>query len=295
MLNKLCLLLTLVTGLHAPLDAQITKEFVVKEKEGFNLVKFDFSSYKGTSVVAKKSSGQPLKVHAHLAKVNILPSFTQNISGKILNTSIDHRNVESENLGKTLSYRLFSEGKNDFDHSWFIDLDPGYLYDLNFNLGIGKTNFDLSEIPVSKCKIKTASADVSLDYSARIPNSVRMDTMMVAIKMGSLEASGLNYSNAEKMIFDVNYGTLDLSFDDEIRGGSTVWAMVGAGSVNIDLPSDDIPYIIRVKSTAMCRTSIPKYLRDLGNKTYASRGYDKNADNLLVFLIDISVGSVSLK
>src|SRR5690606_31151245 len=110
-----------------------------------------------------------------------LPTFTQDISGRILNTSIDHRNIESENLGRTLSYSLFSEGKDSFDHAWFIDLDPGYLYDLNFSLGIGKANIDLSQIPVSKCKIKTASADVSLDYSAKTQNTERMDTLMVKI------------------------------------------------------------------------------------------------------------------
>src|SRR5690606_40831904 len=86
-----------------------------------------------------------------------------------------------------------------------------------------------------------------------------MDTMMVVIKMGSLDAKRINYSNAKHMIFDVNYGSVNLSFDDNIPGGCTVSTWVGAGSVNIDLPSSNLPYIVKLKSTPMCRTSIPKH------------------------------------
>ncbi len=295
MLKNLCLLICALIGITVPIDAQITKEFIVDDKLGFDLVKLDFSSYKGVSHIKSNITGQPLRVHAHLAKVNILPTFTHSISKRILNTNIDHRNIESENLGRSLSYRLFTGNDGDFDHSWFIDLDRGYLYDLNFNLGIGKTNFDLSHLPVSKCKIKTASADVSLNYSSNTLNSVSMDTMMVVINMGTIDAHGMNYSNAKYMVFDVNYGTLNLSFQDCIPGGSTVSVLVGAGSININLPSENLPYIIKVKSTAMCRTSVAGFLKEVGNKTYVSKGYNKNADNLMTFLIDISVGSISLK
>ncbi|MEX2595124.1 MAG: hypothetical protein WD426_20335 [Anditalea sp.] len=295
MLKKLCLLIFVLIGITPLLDAQITKEFIVDEKEGFNLVRFDFSSYKGTSYIKHKNSGQPLRVHAHLAKVNILPTFTHHISQGILNANIDHQNIESENLGKSLSYRLFSGSNEDFDHSWYIDLDTTFLYDLNFSLGIGKANFDLSNLSVSNCKIKSASADISLDYSNNTLNSVSMDTMMVMINMGTIDAKGINYSNAKNMFFNVDYGTLNLSFADNIPGGSTVLTMVGAGSVNIDLPSDSHPYIVKIKSTAMCRTSIPGNLKEIENKTYVSKGYKRNAANLMTFLIDISVGSVSLE
>jgi hypothetical protein len=295
MLKKLCLLICVLIGTTPPVEAQITKEFIVDEKEGFDLVRFDFSSYKGTTKVKRKTSGQPLRVHAHLAKVNILPTFTHHVSQGILTANIDHRNIESENLGKSLSYRLFSGSNENFDHSWYIDLDTDFLYDLNFNLGIGRADFDLSHLSVSNCKIKSASADIALEYSNSTLNAVSMDTMMVTINMGAIDAKNINYSNAKNMVFNVDYGTLTLSFTDNVPEGSNVTAMVGAGSVNIDLPSDNHPYIIKVKSTAMCRTSIPGNLKEIGNKTYVSKGYTKNADNLMTFLIDISVGSVSLK
>lgn len=295
MLKTIGLLICVLLGFGHSATAQITKEFIVGDKDGFNSVKLDFSSYKGSTSLQKNTFGQPLRVHAHLSKVNILPTFTHSIEGDILNTSIEHQNVESENLGRSLTYRLFTSGNDAFDHSWFIDLDSKFLYDLNLNFGLGKAALDLSNLSVSKCKVKTASADVVLNYSSQTLNTARMDTMMIVIKMGSIDAQGINYSNAENMFFDVNYGSVNLTFEESIPGGSTISTMVGAGSVSIDLPSANLPYIVKVKSTAMCRTSIPKYLREIENKVYVSKGYEKNAENLMTFLIDISMGSVSLK
>lgn len=295
MFKKLYVLIGVFIGLSFNINAQITKEFILNEKKGFKLVRLDFSSYKGSSILKENDFGQPLRVHAHLSKANILPTFTHSIKDSVLNASIDHSNVESESLGRSLSYRLFTGANNSFDHSWFIDLDDDFLYELNFNLGLGKASFDLSNLAVTKCKIKTASADVDLSYSSRSPNPARMDTMMIAIRMGSVNASRLDYSNAKTMVFDVNYGSVNLSFDKDIAGGSTISTVVGAGSVNIDLPAANLPFIVKLKSTPMCRTSVPKTLKEIGNKVYVSRGYEQNAENLMTFLIDISLGSVSLK
>jgi hypothetical protein len=295
MFKKLCLLIWVLIGCVYNVEAQITKEFIVKETEGFNLVKFDFSSYKGNSLIRKNTFGQPIRVHAHLATVNILPTFSHTIAGGVLNAHIEHQNTASESLGKSLSYRLITGSNESYDHDWFIDLNSSFLYDLNFDFGLGKASFDLSYLPISKCKIKTASADVALDYSGRFLNVAPMDTMMVVIKMGSLDAQRINYSNAKHMLFDVHYGSVNLSFEENVPGGSTVSTMVGAGSVNISLPSTHLPYIVKVKSTAMCRTSVPKHLREIDNKVYVSKGYKKNAEDLMTFLIDISVGAVSLK
>src|SRR5690606_18912612 len=189
MLKNLCLLICVLIGFLPSTDAQITKEFIVAEKEGYDLVKFNFSSYKGTSLIKSGISGNPLRVHAHLSKANILPTFTQSISRGILNTNIDHQNIESENLGKRLSYQLFSGGNEGFDHAWYIDLNKNFFYDLNLNLGIGKANLDLSNLPITSCKIKTVSADVSMDYSSNILNTASMDTMMIVINMGTIDAN----------------------------------------------------------------------------------------------------------
>ncbi|MBS9522477.1 DUF4097 family beta strand repeat protein [Litoribacter alkaliphilus] len=295
MLRKVCLLVWSIWAFSGESSAQISKDFIVEERSGFNLVKLDFASYKGISRIQRDHSGHPLSIQANLAKVNILPTFTHSIEDNILFASLDHSNVESENLGKSLSSRLFSNTNDDFDHEWLVGLNSNFMYDLDLYFGIGKAILDLSNINVANCKVKTATADVSLEYGRRAPNPISMDTMAVIINMGNVDVQNLNFSNARHMIFDVNYGKVNLSFNGEMPQASHLKASVGAGSVNIELPDQSLPYKIKVKSTAMCRTSIPSYLREVGSKTYVSKGFSENAKNLLLIEIDVSVGSVALK
>jgi hypothetical protein len=289
------LLICLVFGIVFQLKAQIVKEFKVDDTKGVDVVHFDFNVYKGVTNIKKGMGSSPIHIFSKLTKVNILPSFSQSIANQVLYAQLVHRNVESENLGKSLSYKLFSTTNEDFDHNWDIELNSNFLYDLHFNFGIGIANLDLSNLPISNCIINTASADVKLDYSKKIANSVKMDTLMVTINMGSLEAKNINFSNAKEMFFEINYGILDMVFSGPVPDKTNIHAIVGAGKVNLELPSSDQPFIIMVKSTPMCRTNIPKHLKDIGNKTYISKNYSENAENLMTFTIDVSVGSVTIK
>ncbi len=297
MFNKVFLLLLVIHSqtLQMDLCAQISKEFTVLEREGYDLVALDFSCYKGITHVRREHSGYPLHASAELGKVNILPSFSHHIANGILFAYLDHKNVESESLGRSLSYRLFSNSDEDFDHHWKLGLDANFLYDLNLNFGIGKANLDLSYLPISNCKIRTASADVVLGYMGNIPNTVNMDTLSVAINMGSLYADELQFSNARKTFIDVKYGSINLSFSNLMAQPSTISTTVGAGSVNIKLPESKHPYIVKIKNNAMCRTTIPSFLREMEDKSLVSKGYSPDAKNLMTFLIDVTVGAVSLK
>lgn len=295
MLSKICLIFGLLVGVISDLQAQITKDFKVIENQGFNLVVLDFNVYKGVSTIKREIGSDPLHIHSHLSKVNILPSFSYQIKDKTMYANLVHRNVESESLGKSLSYKLFPSSNDNYGHKWDIDLNSNFLYELHLNFGMGVANIDLSQIPVSNCLIKSATADVNLDYERKTANSVKMDTLSVSINMGNLNAKKLNLFNAKHMNFEINYGTMDLNFSGNMTEKSQLYAVVGAGKINLTLPDESQPYIVRIKSTAMCRTYVPKNLKDIGNKTYVSKSFREDAPNLMDLTLDVSVGSVTIK
>jgi len=295
MLKKFYLLIGLVFCGFLSGMAQITKEFKVDHKQGFNLVYVDFNVYKGVTEIMRKQGPEPIWMESELSKVNILPSFSYEIKDKVLYAQLVHKNVESENLGKSLSHKLFSSSNDDFDHLWHVGLNSNYLYSLHLNFGIGLAKIDLAHLPVSNCIIKSASADIHLDYSRPYANSVKMDTMSVSLNMGTIEGKQLSLTNAKQMFFDVNYGTINLDLSKKISEPTKIHATMGAGKVNITLPDESQAYIIRIKSTPMSRTYVPKNLREIGNKTYVSRSYHEKASNIMDLTIDVSVGSISLK
>lgn len=294
MLKKLCLLFTWIhLGLNSS-QAQFVKEYKVTEKKGFEMVILDFSSYKSFVNLKRNVVQDPIYIHGHLAQSNILPEFNQSVSKGVLSASLVHKNIESDNLGKSITSKLFSSG-NGYDHTWDIGLSSNYLYALNFSLGMGKSEMDLSQIPVSKLIVRSASSDVSIFYSQNSPNTVAMDTLLVTLSMGTLEIDRANFTNAKQMIFEVDYGKIDLNFSDGLPQACQVISAVSVGSVHLILPPEEVPVRIKMRTTPMCRTSLPKYLKSTEKGVYVSKGYRSSDPKLLELIIDVGVGSVTVE
>lgn len=294
MLKKLGLLIIWIVVGVIPGQAQFVREYKVTERKGFEMVYLNFSSYKSLTQLKRVKTQDPIYIHGHLLKSNILPDFKYSIHHNRLDASLEHKNVEADNLGKSITSKLFSDDA-DFDHSWDLGLGSNYLYHLDFNLGLGRADFDLAQIPISQLKIKSASSDVLIHYGTEVPNQIEMDTLLVTLNMGTVEVQNANFTNARKMILEVNYGKIDLNYSDGLARSCQVIAAVSGGSVYLKLPPDTNPVKIRIKTTPMCRTSLPKYLKSLDKETYVTRGYKASDPRLLELIIDVGVGSVTIE
>ncbi|RIW16412.1 hypothetical protein D0X99_08620 [Algoriphagus lacus] len=294
MLKKLGLLIIWIVVGVIPGQAQFVREYKVTERKGFEMVYLNFSSYKSLTQLKRVKTQDPIYIHGHLLKSNILPDFKYSVHHNRLDASLEHKNVEADNLGKSITSKLFSDDA-DFDHSWDLGLGSNYLYHLDFNLGLGRADFDLAQIPISQLKIKSASSDVLIHYGTEVPNQIEMDTLLVTLNMGTVEVQNANFTNARKMILEVNYGKIDLNYSDGLARSCQVIAAVSGGSVHLKLPPDTNPVKIRIKTTPMCRTSLPKYLKSLDKETYVTRGYKASDPRLLELIIDVGVGSVTIE
>lgn len=294
MLKKLCLLFFLTSLLASLASAQFVKEYRVAENKAVERVSLTFSSYKSQTQLKRNPSRDPIYLHGHLLQANILPDFRSTTSKNTLSASLVHKNIESDNLGKSITSKLFSSGTG-FDHSWDIGLATNYAYDLSFNLGMGTADFDLSQLAISTFKVKSASADIHLHYGSRSPNLVVMDTLLVTLNMGSVAMEQTNLAQAKKIIIEVNYGQISLNYGAGLPAKGQVIAAVGGGTVYLKLPSASHPVKIRIKSTPLCRTSLPDYLRALDSNTYVTKGYSSSDPNLLEFILEVGVGSVTVE
>jgi hypothetical protein len=295
MLRKLCLFFLFGWSSVGISNAQLVREFRTPEKTGFELVHLDFSTYKSETTLKRIKSSEPINIHGHLAKTNVLPVFSHQIRGNVLETTLVHKNIESENLGKSIASKLLSSGESGFDHSWDLGLSSNFLYSLDFNLGMGIAKFDLSVLPIAQLKVKSSSADVFIQYSSKDPNQIQMDTLLVILNMGSLGITNANFTNAKTMIFEVNYGSINLDFSEGMPSKCNVIAAVGAGTLNLNLPPDSFPIKLKMNTTAMCRTSLPKYLKALDANTYVTKGYKSSDPRLLELTVDVGVGSLSVE
>ncbi|WP_245693226.1 hypothetical protein [Algoriphagus alkaliphilus] len=294
MLKKLCLLLFWIIVMAIPGQAQFVKEYKVSERKGYELVYLNFSSYNSLTQLKRVITSEPIYIHGHLLKSNILPDFSYSIHDNLLDVSLVHKNVESDNLSKSITSKLFSDNTK-FDNSWDLGLGSNFLYDLDFTLGIGKGNFDLSQIPISQLKIKSASSDILIHYGSKVPNQVEMDTLLVTLNMGTVEVQNANFTNAKKVIIEVSYGKINLNYSDGLASASQVIAAVSGGSIYLKLPPDSNPVKIRMKKNPMCRTIFPKYLKSIDSQTYVTRGYKASDPKLLELILDVGMGSLTVE
>ncbi|MBA4302303.1 hypothetical protein SAMN03080617_01935 [Algoriphagus alkaliphilus] len=277
-----------------PGQAQFVKEYKVSERKGYELVYLNFSSYNSLTQLKRVITSEPIYIHGHLLKSNILPDFSYSIHDNLLDVSLVHKNVESDNLSKSITSKLFSDNTK-FDNSWDLGLGSNFLYDLDFTLGIGKGNFDLSQIPISQLKIKSASSDILIHYGSKVPNQVEMDTLLVTLNMGTVEVQNANFTNAKKVIIEVSYGKINLNYSDGLASASQVIAAVSGGSIYLKLPPDSNPVKIRMKKNPMCRTIFPKYLKSIDSQTYVTRGYKASDPKLLELILDVGMGSLTVE
>ncbi|MDN3205116.1 hypothetical protein [Algoriphagus sediminis] len=292
MLKKLCLLILGIVSLETLSQAQIVKEYHVTQRTGFNIVKLDFTSYKSVTHLKRVLDSDPVSIHGHLTETNILPDFSNSINRDVMEVSLVHKNVESDNLGKSITSKLFSGSGNDFDHTWDLGLNSNFLYDLHFLLGMGQSNFDLAMLPITNLKIESASSDVIIFYGEDEPNKIQMDTLLVTLDMGKVDIPQANFTNSKKIIVDVSYGKINLDFGEGMSSSCDVIAALGAGTLNLHLPSESYPIKIKVKTTPMCRMSMPKFLKKIEENVYTTKGYKEDDPRLLELTLDVGVGSI---
>jgi hypothetical protein len=294
MLKNLCVILIIILTETIPARAQFVREYKISELKEVDLVRLSFTSYKSLTQLKRVKSQDPIYIHGHLSKSNILPDFGYSTKRNILEAFLVHKNVEPSNLSKSITSKLFSS-ETDFEHSWDIGLTSNYLYDLDFNLGMGSVDLDLSQIPISNLKVKSASADVLIGYRSDSPNQVGMDTLLVILNMGKVEIQKANFTNSKKIILEVNYGKVEMDFSQGIPLSCQVLAAVGGGSIVLKLPHESNPIKLRMKTTPMCRTTIPRYFKEIENGIFVSKGYSSENPKLLDLILDVGVGSITVE
>ncbi len=294
MFKKLCLLIFLIPLAGTWVHAQFVREYRVAAKNGIEKVTLNFSTYKSQTQVKRTTGKDPVTIHGHLLQANILPDFRSSTSTNGVTASLVHKNIESDNLGKSITSKLFSTSTG-FDHTWDVGLASTYAYDLEFNLGMGTADFDLAQLAVATLKIKSASADVSIHNSSATPNLTGMDTLLVTLNMGTVDLLQAQQTQAKKVIIEVNYGQINLNYGLGQTTKGQVIAAVGGGMIYLKLPPVSNPVKIRMKTTPLCRTSVPEHLRAIGEDVFVTKGYTASDPRLLEIILDVGVGSITIE
>ena len=272
--------------------SQIKKQFSVDDDSKIEKVELNFSMKSGSCIVKPSINSQLLNVYTNQKEDNYSHTYNKSTENGICNVNLHLDGNRSEGLSQSISYRMFGGSDDNDQKLWKVYLKEERAYDLLLKYGIGQANIDLSGLSVEKLKVYTGSADINIGYLSGKDNAVVMDTFYVKVDLGSVNVKQLNLSKSKHVVADIGFGNLLLDFSDKPQVASTIKGSVGAGNLLIMLPEDNIPVIVKVNDSWLCRVKLTKAFKKLDDNTFVNEAYDAAAKNLLSFNLDVSMGSI---
>jgi hypothetical protein len=255
------------------LFAQEANHYRVDENQNVEALNFTLTAASGSCIIKPSSSKHPVNIFGNPENEKVTPSFKTWMEEDIQQVSFVLQQNEP-GIGKKLSYSVFNDGAELDENNWHVYIADELPITLNLNYGIGKADVDLSGLAINKIKINTGSADVNLGYPSGKMNKVEMDTFMVTVDMGTLKVDKVNHSRAKNT-------------------KSHIYASVGAGSLEVKIPDEDIPIVVYINDSPLCRISLCKSFKEIKPNVFANESYSVNAPDLLTFELDVAMGKIS--
>jgi hypothetical protein len=282
-----------ILGGHA--FAQVKKQFSVESNEGCQSVKLQLKSKTGNCFIRSSQNSQLLAVYSNQNLEEYNHNFSNEVKDKVCQVKLALEQEAPQGVGKSISYQVFGGSERPSDKFWKVYLTESLPYFLELEYGLGNANIDLSGLSVQKLKIKTASADVNINYASGLENKVSMDTFYVKVDMGSVNAKQLNLSRAKVVMADVGFGNMLLDFGLKPANTQRVVGSVGAGNLTIQLPNEEVPVVVTINESWLCSINLCRSLKKVGENKFANAAYAKNPKNALAFDLDVSMGKIVFK
>ena len=275
-------------------EAQLRRFYSLNDAEDYDTVAFDLKATSGISFVRHVKGGNPLHIFGNPDLDKINPSFDARVVDRTCKVQLTLDEYRSSGLGEGLVFAMFDarSKKEEDPNYWKILLNDKKVYDLNLNYGIGSSDIDLSGVHVRNLKITTGSADVMVNYAKGQPNMCQMDTFMVKVDLGSLEAKDLDHARSKNIIAEVGFGEAVLDLSTALSHSCHVKAAIGAGSLDVILPLD-APVIIYIKDSPLCSIQMADKFEEVEENVFVNMTYAADAENLLTFNVDVALGSVT--
>ena len=287
---RIGLLVGLVCGSFLAL-AQESKHFRVEHSNKYKSITLNYSASSGVCYLAQGDSQDPLAVYSSRDIDEFNHSFNKNEEGRDLSVSLSVEDKNTESFSQSISSNMFSKSKPE-DNIWKVILAEDVTYNLNLTYGIGSAYIDLAGLSIADLKVKTGSADVNIGYLTSMPNNITMDNMDIKVDLGNVNVRQIYLANVNNISAEVGFGNMLLDLAEPMHAPCKVEASVGAGSLEILIPRDHTPIIIRVKKSMLCDVKLTKSFKETGDNIFTNEAYSPNADEILEFDVDVSFGEI---
>jgi hypothetical protein len=271
------------------------KHYAVEKTEDFDKVVVNFQTHGGRCYISPKSQDQAVNVYSNKKIEEFRSDYDKKIDNRTYFLDITAQDTEVETVGETISMKMFRDKSEYEEHVWKVMVSKDMPVDMDLTYGLGDAFIDLSGLGVQNLKVKTGSADVRLDYITEDANWLEMDTMKIAVDLGTLVLRNLPKAKARNIFADVGFGTLSMDLRDEVTVSSEVNASVGAGDLIVLVSKDNTPIKINISDSYLCKVKLAPSFKEIKKNTWVNHSYSPYAENLVTFNVDVSMGNIIFK
>jgi len=195
----------------------------------------------------------------------------------------------------TLILNWNPEGKNSWsfreNDRWDIQLTDALPLSIDANLGVGKSDFDLSGLDVKDLKIATGASSSIVSFGT--PNKSVIENLRIESGVSKFVGEKLGNANFQHLTFDGGVGSYYLDFNGAITRDVEAHVKIGLGTVTIVLPPE-IGAKVVYDDSWLSSFSIDRDFKQDGSDTYLSSNYHEAKVKISVY-IESGLGSVKVK
>jgi len=285
--------LLVVAGFFHLSYSQEKKRYSVEENPHADRVAFSYSASSGSCEIKPTSHKSLVNIYENSINVGDDATFNTYLSNGVQIVNYEFFEQKDDGIGQKISWGMFKSKSQEENRQCNIYLSQDTPVRLNLNYGIGNADIDLSGLAVEQLKIKTGSADVNVSCLSGQLNRVKMDTFYVKVDMGELNIDQMSLSNAQHIIADIGFGNLIMNFGEQNYTGSTINANVGAGSMKIQIAKKDMPVIIHVNNSPLCKVKLTKNFHEIRDNVFVNEAYSEKSENVLSFNVGVALGNIT--
>jgi len=286
--NISSLWLWLVIGLVVPavVIAVSERHFFEVEHEGETELMVSLDIALGTVEIGKADEGFLFQAEVLLENDRLEPDFDYRVRGGKGRLNVELSTVKDED--DNVSIPDLGSVK---ESTWKIFFGDAVPIDLKLMLGGTSSELDFSGIPLRTLRIEMDASKGSIVFNEL--NPVEMDYLRIESGASELSVTGLGYSRAERMRFDVGMGKFSFDFTDNAHAlrGTVVDIEVGMARLDIQLPRSG-PILLDVPDSWFCKVDVPNGYIKAEDGIYHSPDFTDD-DDAFVIMVDAAIGTVN--
>jgi predicted membrane protein len=188
--------------------------------------------------------------------------------------------------------RVHVNGKINFTNDqWFIKLNNELPFDIESELGAGKSNFDFSGISITNLRISAGASSSKISFDEM--NKSEMKNLRIETGVSKFSAENLCNANFKKMTFEGGVGAYYLNFGGELNHEADVDIEVGLGSISIVVPKN-VGAMVKYKDSWLSNINVGHGFESQRKGVYKTENYN-TAEGRLNIYVEASLGTVKIR